>query len=117
MADNPEVDTAEKEVELLKLQQKQLDLEQEKAKSLNSLLEKAIPLIEKYYSTKLEKIEAPKFKYTLIIFSFLLFVVVIGTGILVFYGKVSSENFTFLIGILIGSVITFLRDIIIEAQQ
>lgn len=105
------------EEKTLAVQEKQLDLQMKQAENFNKLIEKGIPLIERYITARIEKIEAPKFKWTMIIFSLLLFVVIIGTGFLVYQGKVSSDNFTFLVGILIGSVITFLGDIISEAKQ
>ena len=103
-----------KEESMIKLEEQRLKLQTEQAKNVNKLMEKGLPLVEKYFSTKLEKLEAPRFKWMLIIFGGILVLSVALTGFLTFFGKVSSENFTFLLGILIGAIITLLGDVLIN---
>jgi hypothetical protein len=98
------------------LEEKKIELELQRNKSFNMLVSQGLPLLEKYFTSKLEKIEAPKFKWTLIIFGSLLTISVVGTGILVYADKVDSANFTFLLGIMIGSIVTLIGDIIFEAK-
>ena len=93
------------------------ELELERAKTLNLILEKGLPLLDKYYTSKLEKIEAPKFKLTLFVFGFLLLITLLTTGTLVYFDKVSSDNFTFVLGILIGSAVTLVGNIILGVQE
>jgi len=99
------------------LEEKQLDLQIQQAKNFNLLIEKVVPAVEKYFTDKLHKLEAPKFRWTLIVFAILLAIIVIGTGILVYFDKIESTNFIFLLGILVGAMMTLIGDIILEVKQ
>lgn len=103
--------------ELIELEKQRLQLQEQQAKNFNTLIEKALPLVEKYFTTRLEKLEAPKFKISSIIFSTILLVIVIGSGVLVFYGKITSDNFTFLIGVIVGYLMTFIKNIVMIERE
>ena len=103
-----------KEEAMIKLEEQRIKLQTEQAKNFSKIIEKGLPLVEKYFSAKIEKLEAPRFRWMFIIFGTILLVSIGLTGFLTFYGKISSENFTFLLGILIGSIITLIGDAIIN---
>lgn len=103
-----------KEEAVIKLEEQRLKLQTEQAKKFNKIIEESLPLVEKYFTAKIEKLEAPRFRWMFIIFGSILFISIGLTGFLTFYGKISSENFTFLLGILIGSIITLISDVIID---
>ena len=103
-----------KEESIIKLEEQRLKLQTEQAKNFSKIIEKGLPLIEKYFTAKIEKLEAPRLRWMFIIFGTILFISIGLTGFLTFYGKISSENFTFLLGILIGSIITLIGDVIIN---
>ena len=69
-----------------------------------------------YFEKKLKHIEGPKIRWSIIGFLGMLLLIVIGTGVLVFYGKLDSGSFTFLLGTLIGGSITFLGDLLLPPQ-
>ena len=96
----------------IEVEKEKVRLQQEQAKNFNKLIDKGFPLIERYLNAKLEKIEAPRFKWTFVIFGVLLILILGITAFLTFYDKLNPENFTFLLGILIGSIITLLGDIL-----
>lgn len=104
---------SEKEA-MIKLEEQRIKLQTEQAKNLSKVIDKGLPLVEKYFSAKIERLEAPKFRWMFIIFGAILLISIGLTGFLTFYGKISSENFTFLLGILIGSIITLVGDAIIS---
>ena len=97
-----------------------MELEQEKIKKTNEVLTKAIeegfPILRDYYNKKMTKLEGPKIRISLYGFIYLLAIIVIGSGLLVFYGKLEGSNFTFLLGILIGAMITFLGDLVLPVN-
>lgn len=99
---------------LLEVEKEKVRLQQEQTKNFNKLIDKGFPILERYLNAKLEKIEAPKFKWTFIIFGILLVLILASTAFLTFYDKLNPENFTFLLGILIGSIITLLGDILLN---
>ena len=101
------------QLETLKLQQKQIELQTQNNKVLQQLINKGLPIIEKYINAKLEKVEGPRVRWSIVGFIGVLFIVVVGSGFLVYTGKLESGNFTFLLGTLIGATITFLGDIIL----
>ena len=98
----------------IELEKEKMKLQQEQNKNFNKLVDKGLPLLEKYFTSKIEKLEVPKFKWTLIVFALVLLVSVGMTGVLTFFGKVGAENFTFLLGILIGAIITLMGDILLN---
>ena len=84
-----------KEESMIKLEEQRLKLQTEQAKNVNKLMEKGLPLVEKYFSTKLEKLEAPRFKWMLIIFGGILVLSVALTGFLTFFGNLLCSTFYF----------------------
>ncbi len=100
----------------LKLQSQQLEIQKEQTKNFGILIDKVAPLIEKYYSAKLEKIEAPKFRWSAIIFGIMLVVIVVGSMYLVYEGKLGADNFTFLVGVIVGYMMTFIKDLTLGGE-
>ena len=99
------------------LEERQLELQAEQSRKVSSLIHKGISALEKYHTEKLRRLDAPKFRWTLIIFASLLFLIVFGSGFLLFFDKIDKSNFTFLLGILIGAIMALIGDVILEAQQ
>ena len=97
----------DKEVQL-----KEIELEKEKVSQSTKIWEKALeegfPLLKEYLNKKIEKLEVPKIRLSLIWFSIILFVVILITSFLVYAGKLEGSNLTFLLGIMVGAIITFL---------
>ena len=102
---------------LMRIEEQRLKLQTEQAKNLNKIIDKGLPLVEKYFTSKIEKLEAPRFKWMFVIFGAILFISIGLTAFLTYHGKISSENFTFLLGILIGSIITLIGDVIINMRD
>jgi len=103
------------QTETLKLQQKQLDLQMKNSEVMQKLITEGSPILREYLEKKMKHIEGPKIKWSIIGFLGILIIIVIGTGFLVFEGKVDASNFTFLLGTLIGGAITFLGDMILPS--
>lgn len=103
--------------EELKLQQKQLDLQMQNGQLFKDALEQGLPLLDKYLTAKINQVEGPKIRWSIISFASVLVLVVALSGFLVYDGKLDASNFTFLLGTLIGAVITLLGDILIPSQQ
>lgn len=104
------------QIETLDFQQRQFELQVQNVQFFHETVSKILPIAEKYYTAKLTKVEAPKVRWSIVGFLFVLCVVVIVSGILVYTGKMESSNFTFLLGTLVGGSITFLGDIILPSQ-
>jgi hypothetical protein len=108
----------------IKLQEKQLDLQAqqqaaqiENAKVLQTAVEQGMPLLKDYLHAKMKNVDSPKFKWSIVLFGAVLLVCVIGSGFLVFFDKMESGSFTFLLGTLIGGIITFMGDLLLPQQQ
>jgi len=104
------------QLETIKLQQKQIELQTQNNRLLQQLIDKGLPIVDKYFNKKLEKVEGPKIRWSVIGFVAVLFVIIIGTGWLVYVGKLDPANFTFLLGTIIGASVTFLGDIIFTGE-
>lgn len=100
----------------LKFQSQQLEIQKEQTKNVGILIDKVAPLIEKYYTTKLEKIEAPKFRWSAIIFGIILAGIIGGSMFLVYEGKMGADNFTFLAGVVVGYMMTFIKDLTLGSE-
>lgn len=102
--------------EMLKLQQKQVDLQIKNSEILKSAVEEGLPLAKEYFEKKMHHIEGPKIRWSIIGFLGILIIIVLGTGFLVYEGKLDSGSFTFLLGTLIGGAITFLGDLLLTHE-
>ena len=107
----------------IKLQEKQLELQTkrqdaqiENSKVIQSAVDQGLPLMKEYYHAKMRTVEAPKFRWSIILFGTILFVCVVGSGVLVFFDKLDSGSFTFLLGTLTGGIITFMGDLLLLKQ-
>lgn len=112
--DNQSQSQPQKQSDALALENAKLQVEN--AKNLGTLIDKGLPIVDKYFSQKIEKVEAPKIRMMFWIFGGILFLSVIITGVLTYTGKVSSDNFTFLLGTLLGTIITLIGDVTIGAE-
>lgn len=81
-----------------------------------SVIDKGFPLYERYLNTKIEHLEKPKFRWSLIAFVLILTIVVLVTAFLVYHDKVDGANFTFLLGTLVGATITLIGDLLIPKE-
>jgi len=102
-----------KKIDQTEVQLKQTELQLEQAKNFGMLIDKLVPVAERYLTAKMEKLEAPKFKWSYIVVCILLVILLVGSMILAYYGKISSENFAFLMGTVVGYLMTFMKDVII----
>lgn len=102
--------------ETIKLQRQQLKQQQQRTILFQKLVDQGMPRLDKYLQAKLHLIDKPKTRWTIIGFLLILFVAVIGTGFLVYVGKMDDGNFTFLLGTLIGASITLLGDIVLPNE-
>ena len=103
--------------EIIEIEKEKIKVQLKQQETIQKIVDKGLPLIQRYFTSKIEKIEAPRFKWTFIIFGGLLFASLVGTGLLTYYDKISSENFTFLLGILIGSIVTLMGDIVLQVKE
>ncbi len=110
------MEKADLELERLKLQKAQIESQNQSTKLLQQALEKALPVVEKYFNAKLERVESPKVRWSIIGFIGILLMVLVMTSFLVYKGKLDSSNFTFLLGTLIGATISLLGDVILPKE-
>ncbi|NKQ38980.1 MAG: hypothetical protein HF967_05845 [Methanosarcinales archaeon] len=104
-----------KEYEVTDSKSKNSEVEVEKIKVYHILLEKGLPILEKYLENQ-QKIEKPKFKWGMIIFIGIIALVIVPTAILVFNDRVDGSNFTFLLGTLIGATLTLFSKLLIPNE-
>lgn len=95
------------------LQIEAVKLEQQKQTTINKLVETGLPMVERYLDTKIKHVEKPKFQYTVVIIGVVLLVVIVGSMILVWQKVLGSDAFTFLMGIVVGYLMTFFREMIL----
>lgn len=110
----PEEETIQ--IEMLKVQQKQLELQQKNSEILMQVVSQGMPLLKEYCDSKMKHIEGPKIRWSIIGFLGILFLIVLVTGFLVYVGRLDGSNFTFLLGTLIGGAITFLGDMLLPSE-
>ncbi len=104
---------AEIQMTALRLQEKQLELQKQNKEILQKVVDKGLPILDKYIHTQLKTVDAPRVRWSIIGFLGILFIIILGSGFLVYSGKLDSGSFTFLLGTLIGASITFLGDTIL----
>ncbi len=90
----------------------QMEIQKQQAKNFNLLLEKGIPAIEKYLNAKLVHYDKPRFKYAIGGVCLILLIIVIGSMFLVFNGLLGADAFTFLMGIIVGYLLTFFKEML-----
>ena len=95
------------------INKKMLSLEETRTNFFKDLADRIIPLADEHFNNKMLHLESPKLKLSFWIFGLILFIIVIICGILVFFDKLEGSNFTFLLGVLIGSVMVMLGDVLI----
>ncbi len=91
-------------------------MDKNQLKFFQELMEKGFPLLERYLSAKMQHLEKPRFRWSLIAFILILSIVVLTTAFLVYHDKVGGANFTFLLGTLVGATITLLGDLLIPKE-
>ncbi|MBI2444842.1 hypothetical protein HYV43_00455 [Candidatus Micrarchaeota archaeon] len=104
------------ELKALELQETQLKLQLKSQENIQMLVEKGLPILEKYYQTKLERLETPKVQWTIIGFLVILILVTLGAGIMTYLGKLDQGNFTFLLGTLLGVSVTMLKEVVMPSE-
>ena len=103
--------------EQIKFQQKQLETQSQNIQFIQKAIEQGASLLQKYLDAKIKNVEAPKIKWSIIAFVGVLVLVIIICGFLVYENKLDPSNFTFLLGTLIGAVITLLGDVLIPQEN
>lgn len=101
----------ELEISELAAERAQIEFEKEKLKLWRETLNKIVPAITEYQTTRLEKVIIPVFRISNITFSLLLAVIIIGSGVLLYLDKLGASNFTFLLGIALGYLMSYFRSL------
>lgn len=117
MAKKNKITDTEIQLQQLKVQEKQFEAQITNAKMFDKAIEQGLPLLKDYLDNKMNKVETPKFKWTIGAFGAILLICVIGSGLLVFFDKMDSGSFTFLLGTLIGGIITFIGDVLLPKDN
>jgi hypothetical protein len=86
---------------------KRIELEIEKTRSLNKIIEEIIPKLSEYFEKRMVGHETPILKQSIWIFFSIIILIVLGTGFLVYTQKLDTTSFTFLIGTVLGYLLTF----------
>ncbi len=84
--------------------------------SLVALLREVAPLVTKYLEQRLrvmKEYEYPRFSLSVKVFGLLLGVVVAASFMLTLVGKMSGESFSFLMGVVIGYVMSHLKSLVL----
>ena len=66
----------------MELQAKQQDVQIENSKIIQKAVDQGLPLMKEYYHAKMKHVESPKFKWSMILFGTILFICVVGSGVL-----------------------------------
>ena len=93
--------------------QKPAQFNKHQLKFFQDLMEKGFPILERYLNAKMQHLEKPRFRWSLMAFVTILSIVILVTAFLVYHEKVDGSNFTFLLGTLVGATITLLGDLLI----
>ena len=103
----------EKQIEM---QIKQHEAQIENSKVMQKAVDQGMPILKEYLHAKMQTVDSPKIRWSIILFGLILGLSVLGSGILVFFDKMDSGSFTFLLGTLIGGIITFMGDLLLPQQ-
>lgn len=91
----------------------QLALQKQQAENFGKLLDKGLPLAEKWIMKSLDK-EKHAFSWANGVYLLLMGAVVLITGYLALEKIVSSESFAFIMGTIIGATLTYVRELLPE---
>lgn len=69
-------------------------------------------MFERFITLKIEKVDSPKFTLSTMVFGILLFSTIVSVSVLAAWGVVSSESFGFLMGVIVGYIMTHLREVV-----
>lgn len=93
------------------------DIEYKKLVLMKEAINEIAPLVKDYYEKRLNSLDAPVFKYTTLAFWSLIVVILGGTGFLVYAGKLDTSNFTLIVGITLGYLMTFIKKLILVEEK
>lgn len=88
-------------------------IENKKIDTWQDVYNEVMPLLKEFINNKYD-FEKKKFKTGMFLFVVILAIVLVTTSVFVFFGKMDDENFTFLLGILLGSLITLFNEVLSE---
>lgn len=91
---------------------KELELQLRNSEMFQKIIEKGMPILEKYLDSQITKVDAPKIKYSIFGLIMVLFGTLCLTGFLLYKGKLDSGSFTFLLGTILGASITFFGNLV-----
>ena len=94
-------------VSLVEIESKKLDLEIKKLDLWTKILGDNLPKVLGYFEQKLLKQETPVLKTGVWVLSAIVVLIVFGTGFLVYLGKLDSATFIFVIGTVLGYLLSF----------
>lgn len=110
------MDPEEQEREDDELERLELSIEREKIQQQREQLQlwrealnQIVPAVTEYYKIRMERVDVPVFRTSTFTFAMILLVIVVGCGTLVFFGKLGESNFTFLLGIVLGYLMNYIR--------
>jgi hypothetical protein len=88
---------------------KKLELEQAKVEMLGKIFSDLIPRVAAYFEQRMMKHETPIAKTGIWVLAGLTVLITLGTGFLVYVGKLDAATFTFVIGTVLGFMLSFTR--------
>ena len=89
-------------------QKEMYDIELKKQENWGKLIDKATPLLE-YFMAKLIKHDAPIAKSTIWGFMILIVLILVSSFILVLWNKLESAGFTFIVGTILGYLLSMAK--------
>jgi hypothetical protein len=106
---NGETNDASTSPSIIQVELKKLELEKAKVENWGTVIDQIIPKVVSYFEQRMVKHEAPIAKTGLWLLGGLAFVITIGTGVLVYVGKLDAASFTFVVGTVLGFMLSFTR--------
>lgn len=102
LAGPSEINTA-----LIEIEHEKLKLDREKLQFWDKRLGEIIPTFASYYEKRMLSHETPILKTSIWILAGIVILIVVGTGFLVYIGKLDAASFTFVIGTVLGYLLSF----------
>jgi hypothetical protein len=94
---------------LIEIESKKLDLEMKKMEFWTKIVGDNLPRVLEYFQQKMLRHDVPVMKTGIWILSAIVTLIVAGSGTLVYYGKLDSSTFAFVIGTVLGYLLSFSR--------
>lgn len=105
------------DITLIEIENRKLDLEIEKMKFWSKLVGDNLPRVLDYFQARLLRHDVPVMKTGIWVLSVIVFSIVLGTGVLVYLGKLDSATFTFVIGTVLGYLLSFSKVFLKNGNQ